>query len=201
MEVWIKKLFVAIVAIMTLGLYVPPLDVDANVESDYKEIEPENKNETVHTQTIDRDAELESDQSRPQVALDPVEELSYQAAARITEKMGPRMMAQVDDVIYDEVIPNVETVINELVDDYDPNQLFNLELIEQPSPGYGEKIFDLYDQEQESIIAKFHIRRENKPQSGYWFNFHYHLTDDQFERHYSIGDVYWGKNTPPKWMS
>lgn len=76
-----------------------------------------------------------------------------------------------------------------------------IEIVENTNPGYGEKIFDLYDMRDGKALAKFHVRRENRPLDGYWFNFHYHEQLDNYETHHTIGEVYWSKNTPPKWMS
>ncbi|WP_440897758.1 YpjP family protein [Amphibacillus sp. Q70] len=202
MKIWLKRLFVATVAIMTLGFYVPPIDLDINAETDNKEIESEKK-------PLDKPASLiyeppvylEDLDDHQIVVLDPAEELIEQAKDRMIEKLGPRILSQLNDEMTEEVLPNLELIVMDLIETNDPDMAFNLSIIEDNIPGYGEKIFDLYDEQTDQIIAKFHVRRENRPLEGYWFNFHYHLAEDQFETHHALADVYWSKNTPPKWMS
>ncbi|MED4798110.1 YpjP family protein, partial [Priestia megaterium] len=50
-------------------------------------------------------------------------------------------------------------------------------------------------------LIRFHVRRENPPKDGYWFNFHYHAAADNFQKHYDLGKIYWNRNMPPKWFS
>ena len=42
-------------------------------------------------------------------------------------------------------------------------------------------------------ILRFHVRRDNPPQAGYWFNFHYHTYHDGFQSHHELGSIYWEK--------
>ncbi|GAA4057175.1 YpjP family protein [Amphibacillus indicireducens] len=202
MKLWFKKLFVLIVAIMTLGFYVPPLDLEINADTNGKETES-NKNtaENPNTFIYDPPIYLDDLDDYETTDQDPAAELIEEAKDHMIGKLGPKIHTQLRDEISEQVLPNLELVVSNLIDTNCSDQQFNLSIIENRVSGYGEKIFDLYDEESEKIIAKFHVRRENRPLDGYWFNFHYHLAQDQFETHYEFADIYWSKDTPPKWMS
>lgn len=197
MKLWVKKLFVATVAALTLGMYVPSIDLEVNADVDNKDIE-ESKEALDSSRIVHAPAEPESYSS---TIVTSKEELTEQAIERTLEKIGPRTIKPIERDVMDEVLPQIETVMAAIVDKYDPDQSFRLSLIEHKTPGYGEKIFDVYDETDGKIVAKFHVRRDNKPLDGYFFNFHYHLEDDDFDHHYPIAEVCYGKNTPPKWMS
>ncbi len=62
-------------------------------------------------------------------------------------------------------------------------------------------MFNIYDEQTGKDLIRFHVRTENRPGEGYYYNFHYHTAEDQFATHHNLGDVYWSKNTPPKWLS
>ena len=79
--------------------------------------------------------------------------------------------------------------------------LTNIAISEKPSGGLSEKIFHLYDQETKEDLIRFHVRRENPPGDGHWFEFHYHTYQDNFDSHHSMARIYWSQNTPPKWLS
>ncbi|GAE94956.1 hypothetical protein JCM21714_4157 [Gracilibacillus boraciitolerans JCM 21714] len=60
----------------------------------------------------------------------------------------------------------------------------------------------MHNIKEKQDVARFHVNRVRKPQDGYYFQFHYHLPNDQYEEHLPLADIYWGgKDTPPKWMS
>jgi len=195
LKVWVNKLFVATVAVMTLGMYVPSIDIEVQADVEGKEYQSAKPRElqSDHYETVNRGEEPES-------IVTPRELLKEQASAYVIGKVGPRILQPIEQEVRAEILPHMATVIDALVDQYDPHQLFNLSLVEQQTAGYGERIFDVYDEQSKQLIAKFHVRRENRPKQGYWFNFHYHLINDNFEHHYTIGNVCYGKNTPPKWM-
>ncbi|SEO15604.1 YpjP-like protein [Amphibacillus marinus] len=196
MKLWLKKLFVTTVAILTLGIYVPPLDVDAESTVDNKAIGSERAQSEKTTELLFNHAPVIDAQASADSLTDPVEACRLQARELTLTKLGPKILNQVDQQVIEEILPHIEYVINEIVDE--PT---DFQLIGQHHAGYGERIFDLYSEKDDQIVAKFHVRREKRPLDGYWFNFHYHMQDDEFEAHYPIGEVYWSKNTPPKWMS
>lgn len=199
MKLWFKKLFVLIVAVMTLGFYVPPLNLEINAETESNETEPDN-NTDHKAESLVYDTSVYIDEITD-YQPDPVEVLIDQAKDHMIEKLGSRISVQIDRELKEQVLPNLEFVVAGLIENKGTDHAVDLTIVESQVSGYGEKVFDLYDEDQEQIIAKFHVRRENRPLDGYWFNFHYHLVEDGFEAHYGIAEVYWSKNTPPKWRS
>lgn len=202
MKLWLKKLFVITVTIMTLGFYVPPIDLDIHAEANHNGTESEKKAfDKTEAYLYESPVYLEELNSQPVAVLDPTEELIEQVKDRTIEKLGPRILTQLDSEVTAEVLPNLELIVKDLIAMNDSDDGFNLSVIADNTSAYGEKIFDIYDEQADQIIAKFHVRREKRPLEGYWFNFHYHLAEDQFETHYMIADLYWSKDTPPRWMS
>ncbi len=185
---------------MTLGLYVPAINLDAHTESDNKEVEAPKKQADTNSseQTYDHTTPLFDTVEIPESR--PIDQIITQARHTTIEKLGPRILSKVDQEVQQEILPLMDHVVATLIEDYLLDDQDRILLIEQAIPGYGEKIFDLYHEGKDEIIAKFHVRRDNRPLEGYWFNFHYHTIEDHFETHYPIGEVYWSKNTPPKWM-
>lgn len=205
MKQWAKKVFVTLVAVMTLGMYIPPVMI-TDAEEKKENITPSaNKfDDAVAVSNEDLSANNTS------VVLEVNEEihddyfingLAERAKEQTMKKLGPKIANQVDDEITTFILPHIEEVIHSLFNNIDEDEVFYYGITERPSDGYGEKIFNIYDYRTNQEIALFHVRRDNRPLDGYWFNFHYHLHTDNFEKHYQIGDIYWDKNIPPKWMS
>lgn len=192
MQTWIRKLFVSIIAVLTLGLYVPPALVDANESDENDTFIPSHSANGVAV------AELPE-----QTVVEPtiIEQLTDKAIIQTKAKLGDRILHQVDDEFTAVILPKIEEVLESLFSDVDDTELATFQITENPAQGYGERIFNIYNYTANKTVAKFHVRRDYRPLEGYWFNFHYHLADDQFEKHYAIGDIFWDKNTPPKWMT
>ncbi|MGP4040008.1 YpjP family protein [Gracilibacillus sp. D59] len=197
MKMWMKKLTVLLVTILTLGLYVPPIYIDADVGVGKKDIEP----------SEDRPkAEIEDSITEKNLVLEDssqlyLQELNNLAKEQVQAKLGTKISAKVNNDVNQVVLPNLEMVLDGLYEKIGEEESQYLMVAEKPSAGYGERIFNLYNAKEKEDVAKFHVNRLKRPQDGYYFQFHYHLQDDQFEEHISIGEVYWGKDTPPKWMS
>lgn len=189
------------VTILTLGLYVPPIYVDADLDdSDKGEVSPGNNDlSDVSQQQVD--VELEGDSVVTDSNELYLEALTDQAKYQLMEKLGEKIASGIDYELEEVVLPNMELVLDQLYNQIGEQQSQYLVIAEDPASGYGERIFNLYDVDQKSDVATFHVKRVKRPQEGYYFQFHYHLAKDNFEEHYTIADIYWGKNTPPKWMS
>ncbi|UOQ42763.1 YpjP family protein [Halobacillus salinarum] len=203
MKLWVRKIFVVLIAVFTLGLYIPPSAATSQLAK--------NDNVTPDQDIRERATADENRGEEPPGELNAENERFYtehiirsltaQAKIQTETKLGPRIMGQVEGDVIHQIYPKIEEVMTSLIHQSEKEQLPYFEISEQPSAGYGEKIFNLYDARSKQHIAKFHVRREKKPQEGYWFNFHYHLERDHFQQHHLLGDVYWDKNTPPKWMA
>ena len=95
----------------------------------------------------------------------------------------------------------IQEVIDTTISKVDPSKARNLVISEQPSGEYHEKIFHIYNNDSKKDVIRFHVRTDKKPLDGFFFNFHYHLEEDNYSKHYALGEIYWSKNTPPKWLS
>ncbi|WP_407271554.1 YpjP family protein [Radiobacillus sp. PE A8.2] len=199
MQHWMKKIFVVLITILTLGAYVPPIYLDANADTETDEVAPASSNDVAPESAIEEKHDDSND--APESEDDMVRAITDQAKAQTFAKLGPRIVNQVEDEFMTKILPSIEEVVNQVLVEAGEESLPYYGITEKPSSGYGEKIFDIYDARTNKDIVRFHVRRDNRPQEGYWFNFHYHLSNDGFEKHHQIGEVYWDKNTPPKWMA
>ncbi len=207
MKIWIRKVFVVLVAIMTLGIYIPTSYIDTETAKNSEVSPKENLEKEIFSFSESQDSN-NSDDSNSKNSLDSsltneeyIHIITAEAREQTVSKLGPKIMNQVEDEMLTTVLPGMESVIAELFHQQEDETVPYYEIAEQPSAGYGEKIFNLYDHNKKIEVARFHVRRDKRPGEGYWFNFHYHLNEDGFEAHHTIGDVYWSKNTPPKWMA
>lgn len=198
MKKWFRKTIVLLISILTLGLYIPPFHLDADMEEvDKGEISPKTDDYTTNSPTIIDDDESDSIVSSNELYQEALIEM---ARERVMIKLGDKIASKIDMPLKEEVLPNLEVVIEQIFDKLGEEQSQYLVISEEPASGYGERIFNLYDQSKKENVAKFHVTRVKKPQDGHFFQFHYHLAEDQYEEHYPIAEVHWGKNTPPKWM-
>ena len=193
MNKWIRKSFVVMVSILTFGL-VTPTQLMNNVSAE----KPSNQATTatgsfVNTTSI---AEI-SDFDRESF----MNELLKQAESQSYQKFGAKIKPVIENEFRTIILPNIEKAIAETAADYPEEDLKNLSITEQPSGGHAEKIFHIKDSISNKDILRFHVRRDNPPQAGYWFNFHYHTYHDDFQSHHQLGSIFWAKDTPPKWMS
>lgn len=188
---------------MTLGIYVPPIHLNTEID--------ENKDATAQSNS-DVHEELRTAHQVPDKGLiaslptltdqeERINLLTEKAREQAISKLGPRIIKQVDQEFNETILPTIENVLQSVLNESDENELTYYGITEHPTGGFGEKIFHVYDMRSNKDLARFHVRRDNRPQEGYWFNFHYHLSKDNFEEHHEIGEIYWDKNVPPKWMA
>lgn len=199
MKLWMRKITVVLVTIMTLGLYVPPLslDVDAEENKDALASNPDSFDGATLTVTEIAEDEIIPDNDEDYF----IETLTEKAKEQTITKLGPRIAEQIDNEFFDDILHNMEDVVQSVLVDAGEDASEYIGITEHPSKGFGEKIFNIYDYRTHKDVARFHVRRDNRPLEGYWFNFHYHLSNDGFEEHHVIGEIFWDKNVPPKWMS
>lgn len=192
MQTLLRQIFVSIIAVLTLGLYVPPALIDAN--------ESDDKDTYIPSQAASDTAVAELPEQTVE-QLSPLEQLTEKAITQTKAKLGNRILNQVDDEFTAVILPKIELELQAIFSQIEDIQLAAFQITENPANGYGERIFNIFDYSTNKTVAKFHVRRDYRPLEGYWFNFHYHLANDRFEKHYDIGDIFWDKNTPPKWMT
>lgn len=196
---WVKKSLVILLSILTLGLVSPEDfqwqdEVSANKPSKKSEeskftneytITP---SETIYDSfTINREKIIES-------LYEKAEENSY-------NKFGERITPYIENEFNEVILPKIEEAISTYVNSYPTTELPYLGISERPALGTSEKIFHIYNKQTGKDLIRFHVRRENPPKQGYWFNFHYHTNEDQFIAHHDLGNIFYSKNTPPQWGS
>lgn len=203
MKLWMKKIAVGFVALMTLGLYIPPIHMDAEAEDGNESFrDAELPDESRFTETLARESE-DDYINDGEISDDPdyLQLLTEKAVEQTITKLGPRITEKVEDEFMEHILPAMEDVLERVLAEAGEDALPYYAITEKPANGFGERIFHVYDFHNKKDVARFDVRRDNRPQEGYWFNFHYHLSADNFDSHHEIGEIYWNKNVPPKWMS
>src|SRR3954454_17722828 len=196
MNKWLRKSLFVTISILTFGLVTPSQLINqANAEKI-------NDRDTFQTQASERSFIqansylIESEFNREKF----MQELMKQAEIQSYQKFGTRIKPVIEDEFREVILPNIEKAVEETASQLAGDDLKNLAITEQPGAGLSEKIFNIKDSVSGKDILRFHVRRDNPPQSGYSFNFHYHTYLDDFHTHHELGSIYWAKNTPPKWM-
>ncbi|ULT55343.1 YpjP family protein [Neobacillus drentensis] len=197
MNKWLRKSLFVTISILTFGLVTPSQLINqANAEKI-------NDRDVFETQAQDRSIVqansyvIETEFNREEF----MQELIKQAEMQSYQKFGTRIKPVIENEFREVILPNIEKAMEQTASQFPEDDVKNLSITEQPGAGLSEKIFNIKDSVSGKDIIRFHVRRDNPPQAGYWFNFHYHTYHDQFHSHHELGSIYWDKNTPPKWMS
>ena len=192
MKNWIQKTLVVAVALLTFGIISPNHIIWENLLDDkanQKSISSQNTQDTYA---------IEWFEEKPSTFIeDAIIQAKEQSLVKFGSRIGPIITNEFDNIIF----PKIQEAIKWTLLDMDNESLNYLAISENPSGDHSEKIFHIYDTMTGSDIIRFHVRTDRKPQEGYFFNFHYHSVSDQFAKHYTLGDIYWSKNMPPKWLS
>ncbi len=200
MNKWMKKSLVILFSIATFGLVTPP----ASLAVEDKPSEDNLSKATFSNGEIDNalSAELQK-LDDDQFSLTKEQFLTNfisEAEQKSFLKFGDKISVVIEDEFKQVIFPKMEEVITYYLN-VEADEQFEQLAISKPSAGKGEKIFHIYNVETGQDVLRFHVRRENKPLEGYWFNFHYHTYHDSFQSHKDLGSIYWNKNTPPNWQS
>lgn len=221
----LKKIFVSFVAAITFGTFVPfssqaatdrtskshsmvdshemPTKIEVKRESD-KEEAPRDEADTKKTseqtavswQEIAQ-SDADADELRKQFSLHTIREANKYGF----KKFGPVISEKIGGKYQAEIVPKMVQAIDGITANLDRDSLRHLDIFNEPAPGSGERLFHVMNTESNRELVRFHVRRDSPPQEGYWFNFHYHLPQDQFQAHYDLGKIYWHKNMPPQWQA
>ena len=208
MPKWLQKSLVVLISVLTFGLVTPPqtllidkVDREKTLESEtIVEVSSDVASETsLENRTSDFLQEREENllstkQKWVQLRVKDAEEQSF-------TKFGQKIKPIIKDDFREVILPNIEKVISSVAEQYPEDDLVHLAVSEGPSKGKSERIFHIINQKTGIDVIRFHVRRDQPPQEGYWFNFHYHTYHDQYQAHHDLGSIYWAKNTPPNWMS
>ncbi|MEK3934537.1 YpjP family protein [Sporosarcina sp. FSL W7-1349] len=200
MKKWLQKTLIVTVAFLTFGAISPSHEFWTNLqdkEGTNPELHPETPSDDFRVEVAERDFEpapLEAPPSIEDTLISSAKELSYM---KFGSKIGPVIQDEFDEVIF----PKIEEAIQMTLANSDDVHKRRLAISERPAGNYSEKIFHVFDMDARKDLIRFHVRTEKRPLEGYYFNFHYHVSHDGFAAHHTIGDIYWSKNTPPKWLS
>lgn len=203
MALWMKKSVVVLLSIMTLGLVSPN---DFYWFDEAKATKPDNdkalenavfEENSIAAPSVYIESDHETEEIDERMRL--LENLSEKAEQNSYIKFGDRIGPRIEDEFTSIILPKMEEAIAAYVNECPDAELPYIAITENPSSGLGEKIFNVYNSNTKENLILFHVRRENVPQEGHWFNFHYHTAADQFVAHHSLGSIYWDKNTPPHW--
>ncbi|MFC7687207.1 YpjP family protein [Ureibacillus sp. GCM10028918] len=201
MKKWLQKTLVITVALLTFGLITPNHEIwdsldnsQANNGSQGSNIE---SNPTEQVSTIVEDSFANGDNND----TPDLEPILVAAKEQAYIKFGPRIAPVISDEFETKIYPKLEEVIELTLTRLDSDSLKYLAISNQPSGEYNEKIFNISNGTSGKDLIRFHVRTEKRPQEGFYYNFHYHTAEDNFVAHHSLGDIYWSKNTPPKWLS
>lgn len=197
MNNWLRKTLFVLVSVLTFGLVTPtqlinPVNADNLADRDAFEA-PSADSLFGQTNTFIEESDFDKEKF--------IGELIKQAELQSYQKFGTKIKPVIENEFRDIILPNIETALEEIAFQFPEEDLKNLSVTEQPGAGLSEKIFNINNRVIGKDILRFHVRRDNPPQAGYWFNFHYHTYHDDFQSHHELGSIYWAKNTPPKWMS
>ena len=189
MKKWFQKSIIITVALLTFGMISP----DHSIWEQLLEKESQNTFSTEKSSVEYSNVIEESVDQKEQLAL-AAKEQSY---IKFGQRIGPVIQDEFEQVIF----PRIQEAIDATVHSLDDKSISQLSITEKPSGDYHEKIFHIFDEHSKKDLIRFHVRTDKKPLEGYYFNFHYHLAEDKYAKHYVLGEIYWSKNTPPKWLS
>lgn len=197
---WLQKILVISVALLTLGLITPNHEIWDVLEHG------QSSNRTQESNLSNVQQQLESVTANDSTTkVEPTEQnldtILFVAKEQSYIKFGSRITPVISNEFEEKIFPKIEEAIEATLIDYNEETIKNLAISEHPSGQYAEKIFNISDGISGQELIRFHVRTENRPLEGYYYNFHYHTFKDQFVAHHHIGDIYWSKNTPPKWLS
>ncbi|TQR20705.1 YpjP family protein [Psychrobacillus vulpis] len=191
MKKWIQKSLIVTVALLTFGLISPSHLIWEQLldnKSTAKSISSE-ANSVEYVQVT-----IKNTPDEKETFTFAAKEQSY---IKFGERIGPVIQDEFDAVIF----PRIQEAIDATISKVGTDNASRLSITEQPSGEYHEKIFHIYNLDSRKDLIRFHVRTDKKPMDGYYFNFHYHLAEDNYSKHYALGEIFWSKNTPPKWLS
>ena len=192
---WLQKSLIIAVALLTFGVITPAHDIWSSFQDKSDSKQAEGPFEHTNYDIGFTEPQLEEQyESVEDVFIISARELSYE---KFGTKIGPIISDEFDDIIF----PKIDEAIRMTLKNSSEITTPRLAISERPAGNYSEKIFHVYDKENKKDLIRFHVRTDKRPQDGYYFNFHYHISNDEFMAHHSIGDIYWSKDTPPKWLS
>lgn len=193
MKKWLQKMIVIFVAFITFGIISPSHEIWEILDSDQS---ASSKSDVSQYSIAEHHVNHANDTDEQSI-----ETIFEAAKAQAYLKFGTRIAPIISDEFESVIFPKMEEVIESTLAKVNYDSVKYINITEQPSGNYSEKIFNLTDAMSGKDLIRFHVRTEKRPKEGYYYNFHYHTYEDRFVAHHDMGDIYWSKNTPPKWLS
>lgn len=197
MKKWITKSLAITVAFLTFGLITPNHEIWANFE------EPILKKSAVNVYEPSTNDISDTYQLDELIVgeISPLENLLIGAKEQSYIKFGQKITPVIADEFEEIIFPKMSKAIEMTLASFPKDKVYQLAISNSPSGDYKEKIFNVYDTKSGKDVLRFHVRLENRPFDGHYYNFHYHTYEDQFTAHFDLGEIYYSKNQPPKWLS
>lgn len=195
MKKWMQKLLVVSVACMTFGAITPAHEIWETLE------QPTQLNRFQQASANDISSAIQLDALLYEEKTATINLLKEAAKTQSYIKFGPKIADKIGDEFEMRIFPKMTEAIDMTFARLDAEDIPQLAITENPSGHYAERIFNIREHGKNYDLIRFHVRTENRPNEGYFYNFHYHTAEDNYVAHYNLGDIYWSKNTPPKWLS
>lgn len=196
MKKWMQKFLVISVALLTFGVITPNHEIWNNLENNNH-----NSNRAHEPRANDVSSAIQLDTLLYEEQDSVINSLKDAAREQSYIKFGTRIAPKISNEFDTRIFPKMEEAIEMTLARINDEKIQSLIISEKPSGNYSEKIFNIKDSDSNVDLIRFHVRTENRPNEGFYYNFHYHTYEDSFVSHYNLGDIYWSKNQPPKWLS
>lgn len=197
MKVWLRKLLIILVSILTFGMITPSHSIWSQ-EQDLPKTLSKEQSPNIVTSSISNESNYYVPETKEQ-EVDLVQQLVEKAEEQALIKFGPKISPVIEDEFQSTILPKIEDAIQMMAAQFPDDELSKLAITEKPGGGLSERIFNIYHVDTGEKIMLFHVRREKPPLENFQFHFHYHTYHDNFETHYSLGTIQWSKDTPPYW--
>ncbi|WP_438318795.1 YpjP family protein [Sporosarcina sp. FA9] len=195
MKKWLQKSLIASVALLTFGVINPGHEI-------WTLLQDKDDAKQMDASRFEQTYDIDFTETKPLDPVESIEEYLISSARDLSfMKFGSRIGPVISDEFNEVIFPKIDEAIRMTLRESDDLHKRRISISEKPAGDYSEKVFHIYDMDRRKDIIRFHVRTEKRPQDGFFFNFHYHISDDNFVAHHTIGDIYWSKNTPPKWLS
>ena len=191
-----QKFLVISVALLTFGVITPNHEIWNNLENNNH-----NSNRAHEPRANDVSSAIQLDTLLYEEQDSVINSLKDAAREQSYIKFGTRIAPKISNEFDTRIFPKMEEAIEMTLARINDEKIQSLIISEKPSGNYSEKIFNIKDSDSNVDLIRFHVRTENRPNEGFYYNFHYHTYEDSFVSHYNLGDIYWSKNQPPKWLS
>ncbi|NEU31215.1 hypothetical protein GN156_10525 [bacterium LRH843] len=206
---WMKRGIVISSALLTIGLFEPVELVNViHAEEPQKAQDEKNDNALIYKVNEDSyelfhevlPAKIDHYIHRSVSSADILNSFILKEAYRESmNKFGETIGKKIGQPFEEMILPQLDAELREVTNTLADDDWSNLKISSSPGGGFGEKILHVYNESTGEDIFRFHVRRDQPPNQGYYFNFHYHTYLDQHEKHHDLGTIFWGKDMPPKW--